>query len=87
MTRLMEEATTRHIKAVHYSASASICIGENPTKPNSKPGFLPVILETLFGGRLQKGEAECADQRVREVTGWSDPVKESTYFVEVTCKN
>ena len=57
------------------------------TKPYSKSGFWPVILETLSGRKLQKEEAEHADKRVREVTGWSDPVEESTGFVEAACKN
>ena len=87
MKRLMEEAAARHIEAIHYSASASIRVGEKAAKPDSNPGFWPVILETLSGGRLQKGEAERAEERVREVTGWSDPVEESTGFVEAACRN
>ena len=52
MKRLMEEATTRHVEAVHYSALAGIRVGEKEVKPDSTPGFWPVILETLSGGRL-----------------------------------
>ena len=87
MKRLMEEAAARHVEAIHYLASAGIRVGEKTTKPNSKSGFWPVILETLSGGRLQKGEAERAEERVCEVTGWSDPVEESTDFVEAACRN
>ena len=87
MKRLMEEAVAWHVKAVHYSASASIRIGEKMTKTDSNSGFWPVILETLSGGRLQKEEAEHAEERVREVTGWSDSVEESTGFVEDACRN
>ena len=36
---------------------------------------------------MQKGEAERAEERVREVTVWSDPVEESTGFVEAACRN
>ena len=37
-------------------------------KPDTKPGFWPVVLETLSGGRLQKGEVDRAEEHVREVT-------------------
>ena len=87
MQRLMEEAAARHVEVIHYSASAGIRVGEKATKPDSKSGFWPVILETLSRGRLQKEEAEHAEERVREVKGWSDPVEESTGFVEAACKN
>ena len=52
MKRLMEEAAARHVEAIHYSYSASIHVGEKASKPDSKSGFWPVILETLSGGRL-----------------------------------
>ena len=84
---MMEEAAARHVEAIHYSASAGIRVGEKVTKPDSKSGFWPVILETLSGGRLQTEEAEHADERVREVTGWIDHVEESTGLVEAACKN
>ena len=87
MKRLMEEAAARHVETIHYSASTGILVGEKATKPDSNSGFWPVILETLSGGKLQKEEAEHADERVREVTGWSDPVEESTVLVEAACKN
>ena len=87
MKRLMEEAAARHVEAVHYSASAGIRAGEKPAKSDSKPGFWPVILDTISGGRLRREEAEHADERVREATGWSDPVEENTGFVEAACKN
>ena len=87
MKRLMEEAAARHVEAVHYSASAGIRVGEKATEPDSKFGFWPVILETLSEGRLQKEEAERAEERVREVIGCSELVEESTNFVEATCRN
>ena len=64
MKRLMEEAAARHVEAIHYSASAGIRVGEKASKSDSKSGFWPVILETLSRGRLQKEEAERADERV-----------------------
>ena len=36
---------------------------------------------------LRKDEADRAEKRVREVTGWSDPVEEKTGFVEAACQN
>ena len=69
MKRLMEEAAKRQVEAVHYSASASIRVCEKGAKPDTKPGFWTVILKTLSDGRLQKGEAKRAKERVREVTG------------------
>ena len=62
-------------------------MGEKTVKPDSKPGFWLVILETLSEGRLQKGEAEHAEECVGEVTGWSDPVEESTGFVEAAYRD
>ena len=87
MKRLMEEAATRHVEAIHYSTSVGIHVGEKVAKPDTKPGFWPVVLETFFGGRLQKGEASRTEERVREVKGWSDQVEENTGFVEATCRN
>ena len=69
MKSLMEEAATRHIEAIHYSASVGIRVGEKVAKPNTKPEFWPVVLKTLSGGRLQKREADRAEERVRKVTG------------------
>ena len=51
MKRLMEETATRHVEAVHYSAAVGIRIGEKAAKPDSTPGFWPVILEILSEGR------------------------------------
>ena len=87
MKRLMEEAAARQVKAVHYSASAGIRVGEKATKPDIKSRFWPAILETLSEGSLKREEAEHAEEHVRKVTGWSDPVEESTAFVEVACRN
>ena len=87
MKRLMEEATARHVQVIYYSASASIRVAGKVAKPDTKPGFWPVVLETFFGGRLQKGEASRTEERVREVKGWSDQVEENTGFVEAACRN
>ena len=64
MKRLMEEAAARHVEAIHYSASAGICVGEKAARTDSRSGFWPVILETISRGRLQREEAEHADERV-----------------------
>ena len=45
------------------------------------------MLEGLAGARLKKDEADRAENRVREITGWSDPVEEKTGFVEAACQN
>ena len=86
MKRLMEEAATRHVEAIHYSALADIHVGGRVAKTDTNPGFKPVVLETFSGGRLQKGEADRVEKRVRNVTGWSDLVEESTGFVEAACQ-
>ena len=87
MKSLMEEAATRHIEAIHYSASVGIRVGGKVAKLDTNPGFWPLVLETFFGGRLQKGEEDRAEKRVCEVTGWSDLVEENTGFVEAVCRN
>jgi hypothetical protein len=45
------------------------------------------VLEGLTGVRLVKEEADRAEKRVKEATGWSDPVEENTGFVEAACQN
>ena len=45
------------------------------------------MLEGLAGVRLRKEEANVAERRVREVTGWNDPVEEKMGFVEAACQN
>ena len=45
------------------------------------------MLEGLTGVRLRKEEVDRAERRVREVTGWSYPVEETTGFVEAACQN
>jgi hypothetical protein len=45
------------------------------------------VLEGLAGVRLKKEEADRAEKRVQEVTGWSDPVEEKTGFVKAACQN
>ena len=87
MKRLMEEVAARHVETIHYSASTGIRVREKAVEFDSKPGFWPVILETLTEGSLQKGEVERAEECVHEVAGWSDPVEERTGFVEAACRN
>ena len=50
-------------------------------------GFWPSVLEGLYGVQLRKEEADRVEKRVREVTGWDDPVEEKTGFVEAVCQN
>ena len=66
MKRLMEEAATRHAETIHYSASASIRVGGNEARKESKAGFWPTMLEGLAGARLRKDEADRAERRCRE---------------------
>ena len=40
-----------------------------------------------FSGKKLKEEAYQTEKRVREVTGWRDPVEEKIGFVEATCPN
>jgi hypothetical protein len=82
MKRLMEEAAARHAKTIHYSASAGIRVGGEETRKTKDSGFWPSVLEGLAGVQLRKEEADHAEKRVREVTGWSDPVEEKTGFLE-----
>ena len=84
---MMEEAAARHAETVHYSASAGIRVGGSKARKESKVGFCPTMLEGLAGARLKKDEADRAEKRVREITGWSDPVEEKTGFVEAAYQN
>jgi hypothetical protein len=43
------------------------------------------VLGGLAGVRLKKEEADRAERRVREVTGWNDLVEEKTGFIEAAC--
>ena len=45
------------------------------------------MLEGLTGVRLRTEEADHVERRIREVTGWSDPVEEKTVFVEAAFQN
>ena len=45
------------------------------------------MLEGLAGVELGKEEVDRTERRVREVTGWGDPIEEKTGFVEVACQN
>jgi hypothetical protein len=78
MKRLMEEAAARHAETVHYSASAGIQVGGEEGQKAKDSGFWPSVLEGLAGVRLKKEEADRAEKRVQEVTGWNDPVEEKT---------
>ena len=83
----MEEATARHAEAVHYSTSAGIRVEGDEGQRTKDSGFLPSVLEGLFGVQLKREEVDCAEQRVQEVTWWSDPFEEKTGFVEAACQN
>jgi hypothetical protein len=88
MKRLMEEAVARHEETTHYSASVGIWVGgEEIRKAKDSAGFWPSMLEGLAEVRLRKEKADCAERRVREVTGWNDLVEEKTGFVEAACQN
>ena len=87
MKRLIEEAASRHAETVHYSASAGIRVEGSEARKAIEVGFWPTMLEGLAGARLRKDEADRAERRVQEVTGWSDPVEEKTGFVEAACQN
>jgi hypothetical protein len=87
MKRLMEEAAARHVETVHYSASAGIRVGGEETRKSNDSGFWPSVLDNLAGVRLRKEEADRAEKRVQELTGWNDPVEEKTGFVEAACQN
>jgi hypothetical protein len=45
------------------------------------------VLESLVGIRLRKKEADRAEKRVQEVTGWSNPLEEKIGFIEAGCQN
>ena len=87
MKRLVEEAATRHADAVHYSASAGIRVGGSEDRKMKDLEFWPSVLESLSGVRLRREETGRAEQRVWEITGWDDSVKEKTGFVEAACQN
>ena len=77
---MMEETAARHAETVHYSGLPGI-------RKTKEAGFLLLMLEGLAGVWLRKEEADCAERRVREVTGWSHPVEEKTGFLEAACQN
>ena len=75
MKRLMEESTARHVETIHYLSSVGIrVVGEN-TKTAIDVGSWSVVLQSFFGKKRVKEEADCAKRRVQEVTGWNDPVE------------
>ena len=58
MRRIMEEAATRNVEAIHYSVLAGIWVGgEKGTTSISNTGFWPLVLEGLLGVRLRVEEA------------------------------
>ena len=75
MKRLMEEVAAQHAKTVHYSASIGIRVGGENSKVTKDTGFCLVALQSFFGKKRVKEEADCAKRRVQEVTGWNDPVE------------
>ena len=88
MKRLMEEAATQSAEAIHYSVSAGIRVGgEKAIRSGSNTGLKPLVLEGLFIMRLTKEEADRAEKRVQEGTGWDDSIEEKTGFVEAMCQN
>ena len=70
MKMLIEEATVRHVKAIHYSALTAIRVGiGKATSVDTNPGFWPVVLETFSERKLRKGEKDRAERRVRDDIG------------------
>jgi hypothetical protein len=65
--------------------AAGIRVGSDEIRKTKDSGFCSLMLEGLAGVRLRKEEADRAERHVREVTGWSEPVKEKTGFVEAAC--
>ena len=78
MKRLMEEAAARHVETIHYSVTAGIWVRNNEVRKTNEAGFWSLMLDGLAGVRLRKEEANHAERRVQEVTGWSDPIEEKT---------
>ena len=61
MKRLMEEATTRHVEAVHYLTSANIRFREEKnTKMGNNARFWRVLLEGFSRKKLKKEETDRA---------------------------
>ena len=87
MKRLKEESVAPHAETIHYSASAGIRVGSDDGRKTKGFGLWPLVLEGLTGVQLRKEEADRAERRVREVTGWGDPVEEKTGFVEAAWQN
>ena len=58
MKRLMEEATARHVEAIHYSASARIQVGSDEGRKMKDSGFSALVLEGLAAIQLRKEEAD-----------------------------
>ena len=72
MKRLKGESTPRHIKAIHYSVLTGIHVGiGRATSTHTNPGFWPMVMETFSERKLKKGEADRAERRVCNDTGWT----------------
>ena len=50
-------------------------------------GFSPIVFECEKRGKIDFEDLKLADQNVRRVTVWSDPVDNNTSFTEVVCDN
>ena len=50
-------------------------------------GFWSIVLDNFSGVKLEREEACQAEKCDKGVTGWNDPVKERTSFVEAACQN
>ena len=84
----MEEAKARHIKAMHYSASAETQVGREARGRDVKDlEFWSTVLGSLSHVKLKKEEAVQVVTRVWEVTEWNDPMEEKTRLVEVSYQN
>ena len=70
MKKIMEEMTSRHVKAIHYSVSVGIRVGEEKnTRMRKDARFSLVILEGFSGMKLGKKEADHAARQIQEGIG------------------
>ena len=71
MKRLMEEATARHVEAIHHSASTGIHVGVGKaTSVDTNPGILLVVLETLSERKVKNKAVDRAERQVHDDTGF-----------------
>ena len=76
-------------RGVAHQGHPLLSLGQHPLggkagNADTNPRFWPVVLETFSERRLKKGEVDRVEKQVCDVIGWSDPVEESTSFVEAT---